>query len=86
MALTPEQKQALRLLREGLSTAQVADRLQLQRPTLWRWQHELPEFLETLPAAEATSSHTPLTWRDGVRIAAPLLLLLLAGLFFYLGY
>jgi hypothetical protein len=86
MALTEEQQRALGLLREGLSTAQVAERLRLPRPTVWRWQHELPEFAGSIPAGGADEERPPLTFRDIVRIAAPLLLLLLAGLFFYYGY
>lgn len=85
MALTNEQERALKLLREGLSTALVAERLKLPRPTVWRWQHELPEFASTVPAA-GEQRRARLSFRDVVRIAAPLLLLLLAGLFFYYGY
>lgn len=83
MALTKEQERALALLREGLSTAQVAERLGLPRPTVWRWQNELPELAGSVPAAGADTGRMRLTFRDVVRIAAPLLLLLLAGLFFY---
>ena len=85
MALTNEQARALGLLGEGLSTAQVAERLGLPRPTVWRWQHELPEFAGTVPAADG-EARAPLTLRDVVRIALPLLIALLAALFFYLGY
>jgi len=86
MALTNEQARALGLLGEGLSTAQVAERLGLPRPTVWRWQHELPEFAGTVPAADGGEARGPLTLRDVVRIAMPLLIALLAALFFYLGY
>lgn len=86
MALTNEQERALGLLREGLSTAQVAERLKLPRPTVWRWQNELPEFASSVPAAAAGQRRVRLSFRDVVRIAAPVLLLLLAGLFFYYGY
>lgn len=85
MALTNEQERALELLREGLSTAQVAERLRLPRPTVWRWQHELPEF-EGTAAVTASAARDPLTFRDVARIAAPVLVILLAALFFYLGY
>jgi hypothetical protein len=86
MALTKEQAQALGLLAEGLSTAQVAERLRLPRPTVWRWQQELPEFAGTIPAVDSRETRAPLTLRDAVRIAVPLLVVLLAALFFYLGY
>lgn len=86
MALTNEQERALELLRQGMSTAQVAERLGLPRPSVWRWQHELSEFSGTVPAAGGAGGRAPLTLRDVVRIAMPLLLLLLAALCFYLGY
>jgi hypothetical protein len=50
-----------------------------------RWQQELAEFAETLSEAERAGAGLPLTWRDGIRIAAPFLLLLLAAVFFYLA-
>jgi transposase-like protein len=86
MALTNEQERALGLLRQGLSTAEVAERLGLPRPTVWRWQHELPEFAGTVPVEHGGESRGPLTLRDVVRIAMPVLIALLAALFFYLGY
>jgi transposase len=87
MALTNEQQRALTLLRQGLSTAQVAERLGLARPTVWRWQNELHEFAGTLPAVEANGPAWPrLSAREVLRIALALLVVLLAALFFYLGY
>ena len=86
MALTNEQQRALELLRQGISTGQVAERLGLPRPTVWRWQHELAEFAGTATAADGAAPRAPLTFRDVVRVAAPLVLALLAALFFYLGY
>jgi hypothetical protein len=84
MTLTNEQQRALDLLRQGLSTAEVAERLALPRPTVWRWQRELPAFVGTTPAA--VDGDARLTLRDFVRIAMPVLLALLAALFFYLGH
>ena len=86
MALTKEQARALGLFAEGCSTAQVAERLGLPRPTVWRWQQELPEFAGTVPAVDGGETRAPLTFRDAMRIAMPLLVVLLAVLFFYLGY
>lgn len=85
MALTNEQERALGMLRDGVSTAQVAERLRLPRPTVWRWQHELPEFEGTVTATGAGQGRAPLAFRDVVRIAMPVLLLLLSALFFYLS-
>ncbi len=87
MALTNEQQRALTLLRQGLSTGQVAERLGLARPTVWRWQNELHEFAGTLPAAETEGPARPaLTPREVLRVALALLIVLLAALFLYLGY
>jgi len=86
MALTNEQERALGLLRQGLTTAEVAERTGLPRPTVWRWQNELPEFAQTVARAGAADAESPMQLRDVVRIAAPVLIVLLAALFFYLGY
>ena len=87
MALTNEQERALTLFRQGLSTAQVAERLGLSRPSVWRWQNELPEFAGTLPASEIEGPvRAPLRLSELLRIALALLIVLLAALFVYLGY
>ncbi|HVJ17522.1 MAG TPA: helix-turn-helix domain-containing protein [Polyangiaceae bacterium] len=84
MALTKEQERALALLQQGLTTAEVAERLGLPRPTVWRWQNELAEFAATAPTASETRGK--LTLREVVRIAVTLLIIVLTALFFYLGY
>ena len=89
MALSPMQERALALLREGVSTGEVAQQLGLPRTAVWRWQNELPEFGETLEAPEAEPSgwiEGPLTRNDLLRIGAPIVLFALTALFFYLGY
>ncbi len=85
VALTEQQQRAQQLLNDGMSTAQVAERLGVPRPTVWRWQNELPELASSTPTAGAEPGRDPFTFRDMVRIAAPIVLLLLAGLLFYYG-
>jgi transposase len=86
MALTNEQEQALALLRQGMSTAAVAARLGLPRPTVWRWQNELPEFAATVTASPGREQRAPLAGRDVARIVVAVLVVLLSALFLYLGY
>ncbi len=87
--LTPDQARALTLLQQGQSTADVAQQLGLPRPTVWRWQHELPQFAGTVEATErglAASRQRALTRQEKLRIGLTLVVVLLAALFLYLGY
>jgi hypothetical protein len=88
MALTGDQARALELLRQGWSTAEVAERMGLPRPVVWAWQNELEEFRHTLEPArnEEGLFRGPFSREDKVRIVVPLLVVLLTAFFFYLGY
>ncbi len=89
MVLSSVQQRALALLREGVSTGEVAEQLGLPRTTVWRWQNELVEFADTRDAPTPEPSgwiEGPLTRQDLLRIGAPIMLLALTALFFYLGY
>jgi hypothetical protein len=89
MALTVDQQRALALLREGWTTAEVAKRTGLPRPVVWGWQNELEEFRDTLEPARSDNSgffHGPFSREDKIRIAVPLLVVLLTAFFLYLGY
>jgi Homeodomain-like domain len=84
MALTREQEKGLALFRAGRSTAEVAEALGVPRPTVWRWQQELPEFIETLRGR--SERDRPWTWRETVRVASAVAAVLLAALFLWLSY
>jgi hypothetical protein len=84
MALTRQQENALELFREGRSTAEVAEALGVPRPTVWRWQSELPEFTETRDTSAARPR--PWTWRETVRVVAAVTAVVLAALGLWLAY
>jgi transposase-like protein len=87
--LTPDQARALALLEQGHPTAEVAQRLGLPRPTIWRWQQELPQFAGTLGEQEAAppaARRPALTRHEKLRVVVTVLIVLLALLFLYLGY
>jgi transposase len=73
------------LLREGLSTAEVAERLGVPRPTVWRWQNELPELAdvrrrESEPGIARAPRHAVM------RVALTVIVIVLSVFFLYLGY
>ena len=88
VGLTPDQERALELLREGRSTAEVAELLGIPRPTVWQWQNELRDFVELERAMSETKTPTraPLRREDMIRIALPFIVVVSAAFFFYLGY
>ena len=84
MALTPQQERGLALFHAGRSTAEVAEALGVPRPTVWRWQQDLPEFADTLRGSG--EPRCPWTWRETARVAGAVAAVLLAALFLWLSY